>query len=1128
MLADKRGVCGICPGGCNVVISFDQDNQISEVRADEESRMGALCELGKHSKDIVYSKDRLLYPMRRVGKKGTFDFERISWDAAFEAIVNNFEQTKEKYGAKATAFYTGVGGLELSVSNTFHPKGDELGSSTIGVLSPFGSPHSMGMGAFCYVAYGLIAPRVTMNRTWSDTWADLENSSLILIWGANPATDCPPIDLDRIIYAQQRGARVIAIDPRRCSAAKISNADWIPIRPGTDGALAIGLCHFLIENELYDEDFVENWTVGFNEFAEYAKRFTPEEVERITGIPSATVCHLAREISRSKGVNILSYTGLEYGPSAVQTIRATFILCAIAGQLDIPGAKCFRMNGNSFPINEDDLIPNPESRKGLGSETFPLYMKYRDESHPFFLPDSVLKSDPYKIRSLIILGGSFIASWANANLWKKTLNALEFTVCIDRQLTADCAYADIVLPASTYYEGQSYQTYGSVFKIREKIIDPIGESRFDFLILAELAKRLGYAHLYPQTEDDIIRYALKGSGFTLESVREAGGEVSIETKMMDYKKWEKGALRQDGKTGFDTPSGKFEIASTLLREHGYDATPVYIDPPESPLSASPEVVKKYPLVLSTGERNKVSRNTQFHNIDSLSKKYPEPLVTVNSNDAEKRGITSGDMVTISTLRGAITMRAFVTDDIMEGVVSADHGCGHPLGPEAWQNRNVNELTDLKQYDPISGFPTFKSLLCDISVAENSERKKIINSEKSGDNEVVVKPFVEPERFVYLDYNATTPLAPEVKEIMIEAMDKFGNPSSLHGIGRKARLAIDDARFQVANLINCTAKRIVFTGCATESNNYALKGVMFKRTDGKNHFITTNIEHPATLNTGKWLERHGCKMTCLKVDRTGLIDPQDLRTAMTDKTALVSIMLANNEIGTIQPIRELCEIAHEKGAVFHTDAAQVIGKIPVDVKELNVDMLSIAAHKFYAPKGIGALYIKRGLKLETFMDGGEQEEERRGGTENVIHIVGLGKAAELAQEHIIKTGRIKELRDQLEAGIKELIPGYQFNGNRTYRLPNTLNVTLPELKGESIVLEMDRKGVCFSSGSACSAGQTDPSHVLLAIGLSEEDAHCALRFSISPYTEKEDIEYCLQSLKEVIKESKNIITFTPCR
>ncbi|MCP4658781.1 MAG: molybdopterin-dependent oxidoreductase, partial [bacterium] len=413
------------------------------------------------------------------------------------------------------------------------------------------------------------------------------------------------------------------------------------------------------------------------------------------------------------------YTGLEYSDSGVQAIRAVLVLWALAGQLDVPGGLNFRMKENLFPQNRSGLIANPDLRKALGRDRFPVYSAYRGESHAIALPRSVVEGEPYKIRSLIILGGSIITSWPNPAVWRKTLEALDFLVCVDRYPTADSAYADVVLPATTMYEATSYMRYGPLFKIREKIVEPVGEARSDFLVLAELARRLGYGHLYPQSEEEILRHALEGSGFTLEQVRAQGGVVQLPAAMTQYKKWEKGALRRDGQPGFDTPSGKFEIASSILAEHGYNPLPEYTEPAEGPL-AQPDLARRYPLVFSSGTRTKYDFRSQHHGVPGLAAGAPDPLVVINTADARERGIRDGDRVAVETLRGRVKFRARVTDDIVPGVVDPNMGGGGPLGPKSWREANVNELTDLDRFDPISGFPVYKTLLCEVVRTDGEE------------------------------------------------------------------------------------------------------------------------------------------------------------------------------------------------------------------------------------------------------------------------------------------------------------------------------------------------------------------------------------------------------------------------
>ena len=606
----------------------------------------------------------------------------------------------------------------VPLCDVYQPAGVAV-SSASSVLFPFGSPNTLGVGALCYVAFAMIAPHVTMGSMYIDMFSDIENAGLIVVWGKNPAAHCPPDDFLRIQAAHKRGARIVVIDPRKTAMAKYPNAEWIPIRPGTDGALALGMCNVLIEEELYDERFVHNWVAGFDEFNEYVQHFRPEYVESVTGVPADTVRSLATTMARTDGVAPVMYSGLEYNGNGVQTIRAILTLWALAGQLDVPGGQCFKMKQSRFPINRRGLVSNPDVHKAAGHNDFPLYTKYRGEFHAIALPKAVLEKDPYHIRMLISLGASIITSWPQSSIWRKTLNGLDFLVCVDRQWTADMAYADIVLPAATYYEVESYMVYDSIFKVRERLVEPVGEARYDFFILAELARRLGYGHCYPQNEDELLSYVLSGSGFTPEDVRDAGGMVRAPQVMMQYKKWEKGSLREDGKPGFETPTGKFEIASSVLDEYGYDSLPRYVEPKESPAS-QPQLAKQFPLVFNSGARHNVDLHTLHHSIPSLTKERPVPTVMMNVVDAARRGINSGDKVLIRTLRGQVAMYAVVTDDIVEGAVEASGAGGGALGSADWQEACVNELTDLHNYDPISGFPAYKVLLCDITKVEHSE------------------------------------------------------------------------------------------------------------------------------------------------------------------------------------------------------------------------------------------------------------------------------------------------------------------------------------------------------------------------------------------------------------------------
>jgi cysteine desulfurase NifS len=683
------------------------------------------------------------------------------------------------------------------------------------------------------------------------------------------------------------------------------------------------------------------------------------------------------------------------------------------------------------------------------------------------------------------------------------------------------------------FEIDSYMTYGPVFRLREKVIEPVGEARNDYLIMAELARRLGYGELYPQTEEVLIRFALQGSGYTLEDIKAAGGWVKIPSPMMEYKKWEKGGLRPDGQPGFDTPSGKFEIWSNVLEDYGYEPLPKYTEPTEGPL-ARPDLKDLYPLVFNSGARPHTDFRSQHHGIEGLLKDHPEPIIEINQEDAKVRNIRSGDLVEVKTERGAVPFRARVTEDIVKGAVECNMGGGTPVGPKAWQEWNVNELTDLENYDDISGFPVYKALLCEVKKLEaasgaatgRTKSREPVMSEKLFDIQTTPKRI---KKRIYLDNNATTAVATQVREAMLPYLSEtYGNPSALHEIGKGAREGLENARGQLGRLINARPSRIIFTGCGSESDNLALKGIAYAYQEKGKHIITSRIEHPAILKTAYFLERNGFSVTYLDVDSDGIIQPATLDKALKPDTILVSLMLANNEVGTIQPIKELCNLAHEKDILFHTDAVQAAGKIKIDIEELEVDLLTLSGHKFHGPKGVGALYIRKGINLEALIHGGKQEKGWRAGTENIPGIVGMGKAAELANQVLAKSSNIARNRDLLEKGIKKLLPRAQLNGHRELRLPNTLNLTLPELRGESIVVAMDQHGIALSSGSACKAGSPDPTHVLIAMGRSDEEAHCSVRFSLSDKTSKKDIEYTITALKEVLEELESTVRFLPCK
>jgi len=379
------------------------------------------------------------------------------------------------------------------------------------------------------------------------------------------------------------------------------------------------------------------------------------------------------------------------------------------------------------------------------------------------------------------------------------------------------------------------------------------------------------------------------------------------------------------------------------------------------------------------------------------------------------------------------------------------------------------------------------------------------------------------RKIYLDHNATTPMHPEVLEAMLPYLkEKFGNASSIHEFGREVKVALEEAREKVAQLLGASSNEIFFTCGGTESDNLAVKGTAFAKRKNGFHIITSKIEHHAILESCKFLEKEGFEITYLPVDSNGLVDPEDLRKAIRDDTILVSIMYANNEVGVIQPIEELSLIAKEKGAYFHTDAVQALGKIPVDPKKLNVDMLSMSGHKIYGPKGVGAIYIRKGVRIIPWSHGGHHERSRRAGTENVPGIVDFAKALELVVNETEEQS--KHLNNLTEAFYSKLvgsIPDVILNGNLNRRIPNTLNISFKGVEGESIILSLDLKGVAVASGSACTSGTLEPSHVLSAMGIDPAIAQGAIRFSFGRDNTMEDVEYVACILPEIVERLRSM-------
>lgn len=725
----KHGICGLCfhSPGCGAIVHFDENGRIARLEPDHGAPLGkVLCPIANSVEEIIYSDKRLTHPLKRRGPKGNYDFEQISWDEAYNIIAEKLEDIKKRFGPEAAAFYAGTGSYERAFKDAFKLREAEIYLAS-SILSAYGSPNTFGVGSPCYTSLGVLAPKLTMGCLHIDMFSDVDNSDLILVWGTDPSTSTPPEMFVRLQIAATEGAEIIVIDPRKTRAADLEGSEWIPIRPGSDGILALGLCHILIRDEYYDKEFVNQWTLGFDEFAEYVSSFTPSHVAGLTGVDESTIEDLAERIADAEGASYIMYTGLEYTKSGVQNIRAVMVLWALAGQLDVEGGRCFLGQGRTIPLPTHRQLDTPGWDKSIGKDQFPIYAHYcGGEPHASLLPKAIIDGDPYPVKSLIVLGASLMTAWPNPCLWQKAMEKLEFLVCIDLQLTRDASYADLVLPATTAFEQASYCYYGNAIRYREKLIEPVGQAKPSYQISVELADRLGYGHLYPNHPDQLLEDILEQYGLTLADLMQADRKVfALPGKPMVYRKWEKGLLRKDGRPGFDTPSGKFEIRSTILEQYGYDGLPRYEESDETPVS-NPDLYKRYPLILGTGPF-KPDMKSCLRAIPSFIKKYPYPAVQMNPEDAKARRISTGDVIVIKTPRGSVSMRAFVSDKIMPGFVYAPVGGGGPLGTKEWQEANINEITDDRQHDPISGFPVYKTLLCQIK-----KKKRIRKGAASAD------------------------------------------------------------------------------------------------------------------------------------------------------------------------------------------------------------------------------------------------------------------------------------------------------------------------------------------------------------------------------------------------------------
>ncbi len=695
----KNYLCGVCPGGCAVDIEL-KDGKIESLEPSSDSPFSSICLRGRYAKEIVYSEDRIKTPLIRVGEKGEGKFREASWDEALDFAAESFLSINEKHGPESLCSHHGRGAFEQSTLD-YLAVNRKYENANMGFFEPLGSPNYTSVGSVCYNAYGVLAPVTLFGIIGSKLIPDVENAKTIFVWGSNPATDSPPFMFQRLLKEKKRGLKIVAVDHFKSDICKRADNYYL-VRSGTDGALLLGIINQIIEKELYDKKFVEDHCYGFDELKEYVKSFDLDRVSKITKLRIEEIEELVKLITEENMSTLLTYTGLEYSNSGTQAIRALYSIWAIMDRIDRKGGILINDRKKIKNIEHYHRPPADSKKEALGEKEYPLFHHLLGIAHFMSFPKAVLEKEPYEIKGLLNIGSSIITSYPNSKLFAKALKQLDFLCVIDRFMTEDTKYADLVLPSTTYFEDESYFEYGGFLRMRERVIEPVGEARTDIFILHELAKRLGYGELYPKDEEELLKKAY-GKDIYEKLLQNKKG-FKIEHPDREYEKF-----------NFPTETGKIELKSRLLEEFGYPGLPEYIEPIESPVSDS-KLAERYPLVLNTGTRIQTTFRSQHLNIEGLLKYQPVAEVMINSEDAKSRGISDGDKVVVSTKRDSVEFRANVTDGIPKGEVELNMGGGAAFQSEGWRNSNTNFLTDNENVDYISGFPVYKALLCEIEKA----------------------------------------------------------------------------------------------------------------------------------------------------------------------------------------------------------------------------------------------------------------------------------------------------------------------------------------------------------------------------------------------------------------------------
>jgi anaerobic selenocysteine-containing dehydrogenase len=685
-----KTICQMCNRCCGMNVYVDGGKMVKvEGMSEHPASQGGLCAKGLAAVQHEYNPRRIIHPMRRVGERGEGKWDQLSWNQAMDVTVERLNQVKDQYGAQSIAFYKGQA---ESWETIWH-----LIKRFMHVL---GSPNYCSHSQLCWIP-------IMMGQVYTlggMPMPDIENTNCMLSWGFNPFTSCIANFGRRVLDAKQRGAKLVVIDPRFSSAAAKANI-FVRPRPGTDGALALGMLNVILDEELYHREFVDRWTYGFDQLREFIRQYTPQRVEDITTVPAATICEVARLYATTKPACILvGGNGLDHHDNVVQTSRAITILEAISGNIDQPGGNVFQIR----PSMTDMLLAEklPKELKDVGQH--PLYYQAWGVAGSDMV-DTMLGDKPYPLKAMIVMDGDPARSLSNTTRVVEALKKLDFLVVHDLFMTGAAELADIVLPASSYFESTLLITYPynaapplntQLIGLRNKVVEPLGESHSDFEVLFELARKMGFSQYFPwKTAEEAFDEQLKPAGITVKALKEhPEGIVKAFTPQELYQKYEK--------QGFNTPTKKVELYSTILEKSGYDPLPTFEEPGESPISR-PDLAKEYPLICNDSIKPGLFVHNQYRTLPWLKRIMPEAWVEIHPQKAKELGVKDGEMVVVESPRGSIKVKAQFAEDIDPSTVFIPHGWGQPYA----HGQADNYITPDSPRCPVSGSTSNRAFLC---------------------------------------------------------------------------------------------------------------------------------------------------------------------------------------------------------------------------------------------------------------------------------------------------------------------------------------------------------------------------------------------------------------------------------